>query len=233
MKICIMLLCLLLLVGCGDKTLSKNNEAASTSDTLLVSVEPPLEKEPERVFVSPLSQEDYLPESTYSDPREGEIEYVVLHFTSAVVLSRDDPYNMKLIRKIFEDNELSVHYIIDRDGRAYCYVPENRSAWHAGRGSYNGIENTMNHHSVGIELVAIGSENDMAQYLTSAEYQALDRSLIGFTDAQYETLSALVLDICERNGITPDREHIIGHSEYNGAKSDPGELFSFERILNS
>ena len=138
---------------------------------------------------------------------------------------------MELIRGIFEDNELSVHYIIDRDGGIFCYITEDRAAWHAGRGSFSGIENRMNHHSVGIELVGMGSESDMSQYLSSAEYRALDQDLVGFTDAQYEALSSLLTDICQRNGIPLDREHIIGHSEYNPSKTDPGELFDFDRLL--
>ena len=89
----------------------------------------------------------------------------------------------------------------------------------------------MNKYSVGVEIVAIGSKNDMAQYLEAWEYNALDESLIGFTDAQYESLRNLVSDICQRNDIPFDREHVIGHEEYNKNKSDPGELFDWERLF--
>ena len=89
----------------------------------------------------------------------------------------------------------------------------------------------MNKYSVGIEIVAIGSEKDMAQYLTSDEYAELDKSLVGFTEAQYDTLRRLAYDICERNDIPFDRQHIIGHEEYNPEKSDPGELFDWGRIF--
>lgn len=192
-------------------------------------------KETENTGVSHLAEEYFLePFEKYSWEREYPAEKVVIHFTSAVVLSRDDPYNMGTIRKIFEDNELSIHYILDRDGKIYCYMPESRCAWHAGVGTFGGNEkytNAMNKYSIGIEIAAIGSEKDMAQYLTSEEYAALDESLVGFTDKQYDALALLVKDICERNSIPYDREHIIGHDEYNPKKSDPGEIFDWERLF--
>ncbi len=34
------------------------------------------------------------------------------------------------------------------------------------------------------------------------------------------------------SGVKPlDREHIIGHSEYSALKTDPGELFDWERVM--
>lgn len=184
---------------------------------------------------SPLAQEQFLePLEDFSWEREFAPEYVMIHFTSAVVLSKDAPYDIDAIRQIFTDGGVSIHYIIDRDGEVYCYIPETRAAWHAGKGTFaedERLTNAMNKYSVGIELVAIGSKDDMAQYMSGAEYAAIDKSLIGFTDAQYASLSALVKDICERNGIAFDREHVIGHEEYNPLKSDPGELFDWKRLF--
>ena len=115
-------------------------------------------------------------------------------------------------------------------------MPESRAAWHAGKGTFGGEEkytNSMNKYSVGIELAAIGSENDMVQYMDSQKYNSLDKSLIGFTDAQYESLSALIKDICQRNDIEFTRENVIGHEEYNPDKSDPGELFDWSRLFGN
>lgn len=90
----------------------------------------------------------------------------------------------------------------------------------------------MNRYSIGIEIVAVGSEKDMFPYFTKSEYAKIDKSLIGFTEAQYEALIPLVKDICQRNSIPFDREHIIGHEEYKASKTDPGELFDWERLLD-
>ena len=179
--------------------------------------------------------EDFLtPVEEYSWEREFDPEYVMIHFTSAVVEHRDDPYNMDHIRQIFVDYDISIHYIIDRDGTVRCYIPEDRVAWHAGKGEWAGDEkytNKMNHYAIGIEIAAVGSARDMEIYLTEEEYQAMDDSLKGFTDAQYDALKLLVEDICARNNIPADRDHVIGHQEYSPAKNDPGELFDWSRIL--
>ena len=62
-------------------------------------------------------------------------------------------------------------------------------------------------------------------------FDRLDRSLIGYTEAQYAALMVLLPDICARYGIPYDREHIIGHEDYRPSKSDPGELFDWGRVL--
>lgn len=179
--------------------------------------------------------EDLLPiEEAYSDPRLYPPEMVMIHFSSAVLIDRNDPYNLDLIRNIFAQYEVSPHYIIDRDGTIYCYVTEDRVAWHAGKGTWAADEkytNAMNQYAIGIELVAMGSKNDMKQYLSGKEYDAMDQSLMGFTQEQYEALAALVQDLCQRHNIPLDRQHIIGHDEYAKKKTDPGELFDWSKIV--
>lgn len=185
--------------------------------------------------VSPMAHKEYLlPFGEFSRERKQKPEFVMVHFTSAVVLSRDDPYNMDTIRSIFVDYKVSVHYIIDRDGRILCYIPENLVAYHAGYGTWKEEKYTdnLNNYSIGIELAAIGSQRDMAQYLTEAEFQKLSPELIGYTDAQYTALKSLIEDICVRNDIPMDRQHIIGHEEYSPKKTDPGELFDWERLFS-
>lgn len=185
--------------------------------------------------VSKYAKKDFLDFEKSSWEREFVPEIVMIHFMSAVGLSRDDPYNMDLIRSVFVDSEIGINYIIDRNGDIICYLPENRAAWHAGAGEYGNDErytNLMNKYSIGIELVAIGSENDMAQYLSSSEYNSLNHNFYGFTEAQYASLELLVDDICERYSIPCDRDHIIGHSEYSPHKTDPGELFDWSKIVN-
>lgn len=180
--------------------------------------------------------EDFLlPLEDYSWARQYDPEYVMIHFTSGVVADPQDPYNLETIRSIFEDGHVSIHYIVDRDGAVYCYIPEDHAAWHAGKGTFANDEkytNKMNYYAIGIEIVAIGSKNDMAQYLSPDEYDALDPDLIGFTDAQYEALHSLVDDICTRHNIPMDSEHVIGHEDFSPTKTDPGELFDWDRLFS-
>lgn len=207
--------------------------SAATDAPVVTTAQTTAEPEP-TVTVSPLATEDYLlPLEDFSWEREFDPEFVMIHFTSAVMVDRDDPYNMDTIRQIFIDGGVSINYIIDRDGNIHCYIPEDRAAWHAGKGEFGGDEkytDKMNKYSIGIELVAIGSDTDMAQYMNAKRYYTL-KSPVGFTNAQYESLAALVTDICERNEIPLDRDHVIGHSEYSPTKSDPGTLFDWGRII--
>lgn len=186
--------------------------------------------------VSSMARKDYLlPFADFSRERTQNPEFVMVHFTSAVVLDRNDPYNMDTIRSIFVDYKVSVHYIIGRDGTISCYIPEDLVAYHAGYGIWKDdpkYTDNLNDYAIGIEVAAIGSASDMAQYLTAEEYKALSPELIGYTDAQYTALKGLISDICARNDIPMDRAHIIGHEEYSPKKTDPGELFDWERLFS-
>jgi len=169
-----------------------------------------------------------------SGERDGEITHIVIHFISNVIANRTDPYNIADIHGIFTTYGVSAHYIIDRDGTIHLAVPEERVAFHAGAGylaDFPDYENRLNQHSIGIELLGIGSQADMSVFLTAAEYDALDPALIGFADAQYEALNWLLHDILARHPLVlPDRRHIIGHSEYAPDKPDPGALFEWHRL---
>ena len=215
----IAVLCLWL-VGCGEAPPPENPATTTTTTT---ATKP-------QVAVT----EDLLtPAEDYSWERTEKITHIVVHFISAVNVDANDPYNYQTIRQIFVDGKVSAHYLLDREGRTTALVAEDRAAWHAGKGSWDDDErytNAMNKYSIGIEIMNIGTFADMEQYLTRAEYDALDKSLIGFTDAQYETLAALIDELCARYDIPKDREHILGHCEYNPLKSDPGEGFDWSKI---
>jgi N-acetyl-anhydromuramyl-L-alanine amidase AmpD len=164
-----------------------------------------------------------------------EVDTVMLHFASDVVANPQDPHDVERVAAIFERYKVSAHYLIDRDGMIYRLVPETRAAWHAGRGTINGQPhktNRLNHHSIGIEMLAIGTQDEMAQYITADAYAKLDPADLGFTDPQYEALNKLLVDLVDRHeAIHLDREHVIAHSEYStGTKVDPGNLFDWTRI---
>lgn len=197
------------------------------------SIEEALSPPSDPDIVSPLSKKYYLDLDELSFIREAPVQYVMIHFCSDVVNNRTYPYGMEAIRRTLIKNKASINYIIARNGEIYCYVPEQRVAFHAGKGSYGDEKYTdsMDEYSIGISLVAIGSKNDMKDYLSGSKYNSVSSSLRGFTDAQYEALSLLLKDIAQRWDIPLDREHIIGHSDYNSGNREPGELFNWERVL--
>ena len=227
MHLVVAALLLLCLTGCAGYQPETTAAPPSSIPTTQATTPKPVE-------VSPLAQEAFLDAESSSSVRECPVEIVMLHFTSAVMLDRDHPYDYDLVRGIFQENRLGIHYIIDRDGKIFCFVPESRAAWHAGRGSYQDEKytNNMNQYSIGIELMAIGSEEDMSIYLTPEEYAAVAQEHKGFTSAQYDAVAALVADICSRREIPADRQHIIGHQSYNPAKNDPGELFDWGNFMS-
>ena len=107
---------------------------------------------------------------------------------------------------------MSAHILIKRSGEVIQFVPFNKRAWHAGKSSFNGVDD-CNNFSIGIELE--GSDEDY------------------FEDDQYETLCRLTsLLMSEYNLITKDR--IKGHSDIApGRKTDPGNLFDWSRYLDN
>lgn len=220
-----------LLTGCTARPVEDADHTDTLDSEAIITETVPT---PDPLTVSELAVEDFmLPFDRFSWEREYPPEYVMIHFTSAIMTAPDNPFDISEVRSIFEELEVSINYIIERDGTVRCYIPENRAAWHAGKGSYKDIEkltDSMNRYSIGIELVAIGSKKDMSVYMTDEEYDLL-RCESGFTDAQYEALVPLVKDICERNGIPYTKENVIGHCEYKPEKTDPGELFDWDRLF--
>lgn len=170
-----------------------------------------------------------------SEKRTSEITHLMIHYISNAALKPEDPYNVDDVYSIFEEYGISVHYLIDRDGEIYSLVSEDRVAYHAGKGSlpdFPEYENKMNQYSIGIELIAIGTKEEMTAIVDEDIYNQIDPTLAGYTDAQYQSLQILVDNILKRNpSILRDRRHVIGHDEYApGRKTDPGSLFDWTRI---
>jgi N-acetylmuramoyl-L-alanine amidase len=132
------------------------------------------------------------------------IDILVLHYTGMKTGEE------ALARLTDPASKVSAHYTIDRDGRVYRHVAEDRRAWHAGV-SYWAGEHNVNARSIGIELVNPGHEF----------------GYVPFTDPQIESLIDLSRGIFARHPITPSR--VVAHSDVAPArKEDPGELFSWK-----
>lgn len=185
----------------------------------------------------PRIESRFLP-TDLSEPRNPEqvVDIILLHFISNVVEKPEDPYVLKDVLQLFHDYEVSAHYLIDRQGRIFQLVEEERMARHAGKGqlpAYPKRRDRLNHSSIGIELMGIGSGSDMRHYLQQEEYARLNPAWIGFTAEQYQSLAVLIQDLCARySALSPDRRHIFGHDEYAPQRrTDPGELFSWNHLM--
>lgn len=107
--------------------------------------------------------------------------------------------------------EVSAHYLIDYDGTVHHLVAEVARAWHAGAGSWRGLDD-MNSRSIGIELANDGREP--------------------FAEPQMAALETLLAGIMGRWSIPP--AGIIGHSDMApGRKFDPGARFDWQRLVRA
>ncbi|ESU34282.1 hypothetical protein G3A_01830 [Bacillus sp. 17376] len=178
---------------------------------------------------------DFMPNMNLV-PRSSIPTHIVLHFISNAAANPENPYIYEDIRKIFIDYDVSPHYMIDREGEIYYLLPESRAARHSGKGKlieYAEYNDQLNKYSIGIELMAIGTESEMQQMMSTEHYKQIPQEHIGYTEAQYEALNMLLDDIIARSKeIKRDRMHIIGHNEYAPErKTDPGELFEWGKIM--
>jgi N-acetyl-anhydromuramyl-L-alanine amidase AmpD len=149
------------------------------------------------------------------DPRL--IDTVVIHYASALEADPKRPFDVRLIAMIFCDLGVSSHYVIDRKGSVFVFVPEDEKAWHCGGSIMPPPDNRrgVNTFSIGIELVASAGS--------------------GFTKKQYAALGRLCRDVEKRRG----RKMIyIGHDAIAGERAvrlglrkdikiDPGEKFDW------
>ncbi|MFZ3589016.1 N-acetylmuramoyl-L-alanine amidase [Bacillus sp. DJP31] len=221
-KAYVLVIILVFLVGCSAKGTNDLNGLTGRNGE-------------KKVITYFLSAENSLLPLENSKPRIGIISHVVLHFISNVKHNPAEPYNLEDIKTIFIENGFSAHYLIGREGQVYRLVPEERIAFHAGPGflsEFSAYENRLNDYSIGIELMAIGTRDEMLPILRSQTYELVDPSLIGYTDAQYESLNTLLNDLHKRNpDIRRSRKHVVGHDEYAPVrKTDPGSLFDWSRI---
>ena len=129
---------------------------------------------------------------------------VVIHYTAM------DTVKSALERLRSREHEVSAHYLIARDGRAFQLVAETKRAWHAGSGEWGG-EGDVNSRSIGIELSNSGFEPYSAPQMLSLEH--------------------LLREIMEDWRICP--EGVIGHSDFAiGRKTDPGPKLDWKRLAS-
>ncbi|MBV9419774.1 MAG: N-acetylmuramoyl-L-alanine amidase [Alphaproteobacteria bacterium] len=152
-----------------------------------------------RIVSCPSPNHDARPENT-------PVDILVLHYTG--MKTADEA----LARLTDPAAKVSAHYTVDRDGRIYAHVPEDRRAWHAGV-SYWAGERNINGRSIGIEIVNPGHEF----------------GYIPFAEPQIAALIDLAQGILKRHPIPPHR--VLGHSDVAPArKEDPGELFPWQQL---
>ena len=140
------------------------------------------------------------------DERALPVTMVVLHYTE--MPSAED----SLARLTDPEAKVSAHYLICEEGEVIRLVEEDKRAWHAGVSYWRGLRD-VNSASIGIELQHPGH---------ALGYREFD-------ERQFEALVPLLHRIVHTHDIP--RANVVGHSDVAPArKSDPGELFPWDRL---
>ncbi len=156
---------------------------------------------------------EQTPSLNFND-RKASIDMLILHYTG--MGSGEEA----LARMQDPAAEVSAHYMVWEDGQISQLVDEDKRAWHAGVGSWQG-DTDLNSCSIGIEIVNGGHNVPLA-----------DGSLPPYPEVQIEAVIALSKAIIARHKIPQSR--IVGHSDIAPLrKEDPGEHFPWHVLAEA
>lgn len=143
----------------------------------------------------------------YFEDRKLPIEMIILHCSA---------YSIDKCIEVWNEYKVAPHYVITEDGELIKMVEENKKAFHAGMGYWNGREGSMNEGSIGIEIInaTLGQEDN------------------SYTEAQIITLIDLCKNLMQKYDIKP--WNVVGHSDVAPSrKADPGRAFPWQRLAES
>ena len=109
-------------------------------------------------------------------------------------------------------SKVSCHYLIDKKGKIIQMVPENKTAWHAGKSMWKNFIN-LNEKSIGIELVNKGHK-------------------FGYENYSVNQINSLI-KLCKllKRKYDLKTENFLGHSDIAPLrKKDPGEKFPWKKL---
>ncbi len=120
---------------------------------------------------------------------------VVLHVSGGTISSMDSWFSTP-------KSQVSAHYGISKTGEIHQYVSEDNSSWAVG--------------VVKKPTWKLLPKDNPNYYTISIEHEGFKNTM--WTNAMEKASNQLVMDICKRNNIPIDREHIIGHYEIDNQK---------------
>ena len=132
------------------------------------------------------------------------IKIIVIHYTG--MQSGVDALNRLTDFK----SKVSCHYLINEKGQIISIIPDNYTAWHAGKSRWGKLS-SLNKYSIGIELVNPGHNFGYKK----------------FRKKQISSLILLIKKLIKKYNI--NKKNIVGHSDVAvDRKKDPGEKFPWE-----
>ena len=148
----------------------------------------------------------YSPNFSRKSRKNKDIKALVIHYTG---MQSEIASIKRLTNPLCK---VSCHYLINRKGRIFKMVNDNKIAWHAGKSKWRKFTN-LNKNSIGIELVNRGHRYG---------YQK-------FSKKQIHALIKICLYLKKKYRI--DSSNILGHSDIApNRKQDPGEKFPWAML---
>ena len=137
------------------------------------------------------------------------IKIIVIHYTG--MQSGVDALNRLTDFK----SKVSCHYLINEKGQIISIIPDNYTAWHAGKSRWGKLS-SLNKYSIGIELVNPGHNFGYKK----------------FRKKQISSLIQLIKKLIKKYNI--NKKNIVGHSDIAPLrKKDPGEKFPWKILAKS
>jgi len=134
------------------------------------------------------------------------IKLIIIHYTG-MQSERESLYRLTNPK-----SKVSSHYLINKNGKIFCLVEENKVAWHAGKSCWSNYK-SLNKNSIGIELTNKGHEHGYTN----------------FKKKQLLSLMKISKHLIKKYKIK--KNNFIGHSDIAPLrKSDPGEKFPWEKL---
>ena len=149
---------------------------------------------------------NYSPNFGTAKRKLNQVKFIIFHYTGMKKES-------DAIKKLTDlKSKVSCHYLIKNNGEIITMVPDLYEAWHAGISSWKNF-NSLNKHSIGIEISNPGHEYD---------YQT-------FSKNQIQSLKKLCKFLIKKYKI--NQKNILGHSDIApNRKKDPGEKFPWKYL---
>jgi hypothetical protein len=122
-------------------------------------------------------------------------------------------------------SEVSAHFGIAKDGRTWQFVDLANTAW------ANGI---LEQPDLSLDWLAEAVNNRVNPNRVTISIEHEGDSFETMGELQYQATLALHRALVASNGILPDRQHIIKHSQITGRSRPncPGPFFPMERLMS-
>jgi N-acetyl-anhydromuramyl-L-alanine amidase AmpD len=162
------------------------------------------------------------------------LRFIVVHFTAGPARGVE-----AFFQRPREEISASAHVLIRQTGAVSQFVPFDLASRHAGVSHWKDVSG-LNPYSIGIELESWGRlERKDGAWVTAIGGKKISEAevvhdpkneTIGwqrFTDAQLRSFFAVA---CALRRAYPTIEDVVGHSQINPARIDPGPAFPMEEV---